>query len=40
MRTEMNNGEENKCSVNDFIIKACGQALKDVPDCNVGLLEV
>ena len=35
-RAEMNDGEENKCSVNDFIIKACGKALRDVPDCNVG----
>merc|ERR1712087_890664 len=37
MRAEMNDGEEkaNAISVNDFIIKAVGAALRDVPDCNV-----
>ena len=38
MRTEMNEGLEknDRISVNDFVIKACGAALRDVPDCNVG----
>jgi len=36
MRTEMNDGEDLKISVNDFVLKACGAALRDVPDCNVG----
>merc|ERR1712223_1428643 len=38
MRAEMNAGEskENSISVNDFIIKACGAALRDSPECNVG----
>lgn len=37
MRAEMNADEEkaNAISVNDFIIKAVGAALKEVPDCNV-----
>ncbi len=38
MRAEINAGEskENSISVNDFIIKACGAALRDTPECNVG----
>ena len=28
--------EDNKLSVNDFIIRACGLALSEVPDANVG----
>jgi len=36
----MNIDEDNKISVNDFIIKACGAALRDVSDCNVGWIVV
>jgi len=41
MRAEINSGEEKQdfISVNDFIIKACGAALRDTPDCNVGWIQ-
>ena len=31
----MNEGEESKVSINDFLVKACALALKDVPLANV-----
>ncbi|ETO12723.1 hypothetical protein RFI_24654 [Reticulomyxa filosa] len=38
MRKEINEGEEAKVSVNDFIIKAAAHAIRDVPDVNVSWL--
>ena len=37
LRTDINSGLEHRgvrVSVNDFIIKACADSLRDVPDCN------
>eukprot|EP01083_Nonionella_stella_P275460 935462_1 len=36
IREECNMDEDNKISINDFIIKACAYALRDTPNCNVG----
>ncbi|EGG18449.1 pyruvate dehydrogenase complex [Cavenderia fasciculata] len=34
LRTKLNNMQSTKLSVNDFIIKACALALRDVPEAN------
>mmetsp|Transcript_14779 Transcript_14779/g.23293 ORF Transcript_14779/g.23293 Transcript_14779/m.23293 type:complete len:102 (+) Transcript_14779:1175-1480(+) len=34
VRQELNKDSKVKLSVNDFIIKACSLALRDVPECN------
>jgi len=34
MRKQINAAQESKTSINDFVIKACAKALKEVPACN------